>query len=227
MMKKLWASCVEPSSGPSVYRRSVRAMTSRRQCNSAGRAPVETYSDLDGSIFQAKVGGPLRGRFNNAVVFKHDIIPAIALLCFFVRPSNIARFVVAVYVYAIQRVFWCRFASDFIQKLLKRIKQEFNAAAAISCVGGVGRIITTSFCSLKTSQFWGRAFISRLTMRNGMKSLCFLLVTSTRTHISTFQTIRARKGNVSTVAKALPSNFTRRRSVADLLNGQSIEFATS
>src|SRR4051812_24629684 len=77
---------------------------------------------------------PVLHAHRHAVSRHHLGLTGIFYLLGTCRPSHVARFVMAIIIFAVDRVFGRGAAADICQELLKRVEPKFNAAFSVFVV---------------------------------------------------------------------------------------------
>ncbi len=102
---------------------------------------------------------PFRKTLSLVSVGNQKIAPRVARLVFLSCPSQIARFVMTLDINAVQRVFCCGAATDLAEKLIKRLKAEFNTTTSIQWITGIFNVAAAAFRFMICAIF-GRSVIA-------------------------------------------------------------------
>ena len=141
-------------------------------------------------------------------LFYPSELSAIDMLLIFGRPSHVARLVMSIIIFAIQRMLFRRSQAHFLQKLLKRIEQKFDATTAVVVVityFGIGAALQSV---LIRSVFGGMIALSCVTVRHVHQISNILVTAAARLALAVKQLIGPNGSEIAAGADAHPSGAT-------------------
>jgi len=123
------------------------------QANGTINTPVTRNPRKNDAWFDADFICPIAKMFGLTVSRYFAVVAAVSLLRRIVRPTNIAFFVMPVFVNPVKRQTGGRFGSDFCQKFFKGIESKLDSASAVMTKELIFRISTAIFGSLVSGVF--------------------------------------------------------------------------
>lgn len=131
-------------------------------------------------------------------------ITSVSTLFGWCGPLNVARFIVSIYILAVNRVSWGGLTPQLGKELPKAAKAKFDPSPAIGIVAVGIRIITSLFRGMVRTIFRCPPSLARLAVRYISRAKCFLHKTSAGSSTAGSKVRTSSFRNFATVASAEP-----------------------
>jgi len=192
-----------------------------RDCQTANIAPSNIQAVGNRSVSDAAIPTPLRQAFSDAVQGQSSIVARVLSLFRVCCPTYIAFFVMSFVVDSIQSVPRTRLTPNFLQELFVGFKTKLNSSSTVIFVGGVIRILATSFCPTVRTVFWCVTRPTRFAVSTSQFTRNLFAKTSTRYSFACGKMFSGDCFNRATFALAFPIFSVRGRDADKTQYGQS------